>query len=324
VFRHALRVAVTLAVASSINRGLHLSRGYWIPMTAVLVLRPEFHDTFSRGSARIVGTIVGAGIATIIVHVYTPGPTALMALVLVFVWGCYALFRMNYALFAVCLTGYVVFVLMLGGVAEMTAATARTTYTLAGGLLALAAYAVWPTWAASAARPALAAVLEAHGAFVSELLRAYADPRRLDLGRLHQIRKDARLARSNAEAVVERMLAEPASRASIAPRAAVGLLAALRQNALAALALMAGAERGLQEPVSGVAQLTSEIETSLAAIATALTSGDAPAPLPPLRRTQLALPPSAKAALGTETDLMVDSINTMAELLAWDVSHRSR
>jgi len=146
----------------------------------------------------------------------------------------------------------------------------------------------------------------------------------LDLGRLHQIRKDARLARSNAEAVVERMLAEPASRASIAPRAAVGLLAALRRNALAALALMAGAERGLQEPVSGVAQLTSEIETSLAAIATALTSGDAPAPLPPLRRTQLALSPSAKAALGTETDLMVDSINTMAELLAWDVSHRSR
>ena len=52
------------------------------------------------------------------VHLFTPGPGSLTVLVLVFVWGCYALFRMNYALFTLCLTGYIVFILMLSGVAE--------------------------------------------------------------------------------------------------------------------------------------------------------------------------------------------------------------
>ena len=30
-------------------------------MTALLVLRPEYHDTFARGLARVGGTILGAG-----------------------------------------------------------------------------------------------------------------------------------------------------------------------------------------------------------------------------------------------------------------------
>ncbi|MEO7276310.1 MAG: FUSC family protein, partial [Vicinamibacterales bacterium] len=237
--RHALRVAATVALACACYRLLQLPRGYWIPLTAVLVLRPEFTETFARALARIAGTILGAGAATVIVTLIEPGPAALIGLVLVFVWGCYAFSRMNYVLFATCLTGYVVFILMLSGVAEMTAATARAMYTVAGGLFAVGAYAVWPTWAASTARSALAAILEIHARYVSELLAAYGDPVDLDrkLGPLRQLRSEARLARSNAEATIERMLSEPASRASIAPRAAIGLLAALRRHALAALSL---------------------------------------------------------------------------------------
>src|SRR5258708_13233043 len=144
---------------------------------------------------------------------------------------------MTYATSPPCLTGYIVFILMLSGIAEITAAATRASYTVAGGALALGAYAIWPTWAASTARAALGAMLDAHSTYVGALLSGYADPRRIDLKRLSQIRTAARLERSNAEALVERMLAEPASRASIAPRAATGLLAALRPHALAPLPL---------------------------------------------------------------------------------------
>jgi uncharacterized membrane protein YccC len=249
--------------------------------------------------------------------VFAPGAGALTLLLLASVWGCYAFFRMNYAIFTTCLTGYIVFLLMLSGVAEMTAATTRALYTVAGGILALGAYAIWPTWAASTARASLAEMLDAHSAYVGALLSAYADPRKIDLARLSQIRVDARLARSNAEAVVERMLAEPARRASIAPRAAVGLLAALRRHALGALALHAGLDRGLREPVRGMAQLAAEMTASLTALAAAVRSGSAPPPLPPLRQTQLALG-ATDALVGEETDLMVDSVNTVASLLAAD------
>ena len=157
-------------------------------------------------------------------------------------------------------------------------------------------------------------MLDAHGEYVAALLGGYADPARIDLDRLSQIRIRARLARSNAEAVVERMLAEPASRASIAPRTAVGLLAALRRHALGALALHAGLERGVHEPVRGMAQLAGEMTEGLAALAGAVRSGRPPAALPPLRQTQIALG-ATDALVEAETDLMVDSINTVASLL---------
>jgi hypothetical protein len=313
-FRHALRLAVAIAIASGISRVAHLPRGYLMPMTALLVLKPEFHDTFARGAARIAGTIAGAAVATLIVHLLVPGAGGLTLLVLACVWACYAVFRMNYALFTVCLTGYIVFILMLGGVAEMAAVTTRGLYTIEGGVLALALYAIWPTWAASSVRASLGAMLDAHGAYVGALLGAYADPRTTDLDRLAQIRVDARLARSNAEAIVERMLAEPWSRAALAPRAAVGLLAALRRHALGALALHAGLERGVTEPIRGMATLESEMTESLAILAAAVKAGTQPSALPPLRQTQLALG-ATDALVGEETDLMVDSVKTIAALL---------
>src|SRR6185436_20497095 len=143
---------------------------------------------------------------------------------------------------------------------------------------------IWPTWAGRTAGTSLATMLHAQSAYVGELLGAYADPRQIDLGRLEQLRAVARLARSNAEAVVERMLAEPASRASIAPRAALGLLAALRRHALGALALHAGLERGVDRPVPGMAVLTAQVTASLTALAAAAASGTVPAALPPQRQ----------------------------------------
>jgi hypothetical protein len=93
------------------------------------------------------------------------------------------------------------------------------------------------------------------------------------------------------------------------------VLAALRRHALGAMALHAGIERGVMGPVAGMGRLAEEMTTSLTALAATLRSGVRPGPLPDLRRTQLALG-ATDALVGAETDLMVDSINTMAELLA--------
>jgi Fusaric acid resistance protein-like len=320
--RHALRLSASLVIATAIYRLLELPRGYWIPLTALLVLKPEFHDTFARGIARIAGTLLGAGFATLIAHTVSPGPHGLTALVLGFVWSGYALVRTSYALFTVCITGYVVFLLMLAGVPELTAVTYRIVYTAEGGVLALCIYALWPTWTAVEVRPALAGLLEAHRGYVEALLEAYADPRRTDLHALGEIRDAGRLTRSNAEATVERMLAEPAVRHSIPAKIALGLLAAIRRHALAGLALHAGLERGVPEPVPAIEELSRQMSMSLSALAAALRSGAPPPPLPPLRQTQLALNTATNDLVRDETDLMVDSLNTMASLLAKDAKAR--
>jgi hypothetical protein len=322
-YRHALRLAVAVGIAAATYRVLQLPRGYWMPMTALLVLRPDFHETFARGAARMAGTIVGGGVATLIVRELHPGSTALMLLLLAFVWCCYATFRMNYTLFTIAVTGYVVFILMLSGVGEMTAVTLRAIDTVAGGCIALVIYAAWPTWAAATVRSALAAMFEAQSVYVYTLLTAYADPRTASVAHLVRIRAAARLARSNAEALVERMLAEPERQATIRPRAATGLLAAIRRNALATLTLHAGVERGIDTPSPKLAELAADMRLSLTVLAEAAREARAPRPLPPLRQTQLALSDSVNPLVKQETDLMVDAINTMADLLTRDATARS-
>jgi uncharacterized membrane protein YccC len=322
--RHALRLAVAVGIATTIYRVLQLPRGYWMPMTALLVLRPDFHETFTRGAARIGGTILGAGVATLLVRELHPGSTALMLLLLLFVWACYAIFRMNYTLFTIAVTGYVVFILRLSGVAEITTVTLRAIDTVAGGCLALVVYAVWPTWAATTVRSALAAMFDANSVYVGALLDAYVDPRTADVTRLTRLRATARLARSNAEALVERMLAEPTRRGTIAHRTATGLLAAIRRHALAALALHAGVDRGTGQPSPALSPLSEQMRRSLSMLADAAREGRAPDGLPPLRQTQLAVAASVDPAVDRETDLMVDAINTMADLLARDAASLPR
>jgi uncharacterized membrane protein YccC len=312
-FRHAIRLAAAVAIASVVYHVFHFSRGYWIPMTALIVLRPEFNETFARGIARIAGTLLGAGVATAVIHLLQPPTGVLAALLLLSVWGCYNLFRVNYALFSVCLTAYVVLVLRVSGIAELTAARARIAYTVEGGLLAILVYVIWPTWAGRTARASFASLLEAHGAYVDQLLSAYVDPGPLDLAPLTRLRADARLQRSNTEALIERMNAEPAARAAIARKGAIALLAALRRHALAALALHAGLESGQAHVVPGAKAFADDARVAFAQLADAVRSGVAPKALPPLRQRQA--PIAQDPAIGVETDMMVDSINTMAEIL---------
>jgi hypothetical protein len=49
--RHALRCAVCLAIAVAGARLTDMSHGYWIPMTAAIVLKPDFAGTFSFPAA---------------------------------------------------------------------------------------------------------------------------------------------------------------------------------------------------------------------------------------------------------------------------------
>jgi hypothetical protein len=64
-----------------------------------------------------------------------------------------------------------------------------------------------------------------------------------------------------------------------------------------------------------MAQLRDEMTAALGSLADSVRAGSAPPPLPNLRATQLALGKS-DALVNAETDLLVDSVNTVAGLLA--------
>jgi hypothetical protein len=142
-FWQALRAGAVLALGMGTSRWLRLPSGYWVPMTAAIVMRPALHQTIERGLARAVGTLAGAAIATLIAFALRPLPVLLSVLVLIFAGAAFVLVYVNYAAFAACLTSYVVFLLALAGAAEATVVLHRVLNTLIGGGLAFTGHLVF-------------------------------------------------------------------------------------------------------------------------------------------------------------------------------------
>jgi hypothetical protein len=134
---YSLRLVITVAIASELYRRLGIQSGYWIPMTALLVQKPAFFETLSRGIARVGGTLAGATLATILAAHVPLGPWWLAGLATFFAYWCFATNGVNYALFSLCITSYIVFLLSLNQIPGPELAHRRALCTLAGAVIAL-------------------------------------------------------------------------------------------------------------------------------------------------------------------------------------------
>jgi uncharacterized membrane protein YccC len=333
--RHAMRLAVTLAVAVGLSRTLSLPHHYWLPLTVMIVLKPDFSATFARGVSRIVGTLVGAGLVTVALAELRPGHIELAVLVLVWCVGANLLLFANYAIYSVCIASLVVTLLAFVGEPELSIAAARSILTVVGAALALIAYVVWPTWAATSLPDRLADLVVTDGRYGTAILAAWADPAGADAQALQQARLKARLARSNAEAVADRWLSEPSRRNACHPDQVLGILAATRTYVQGISSLHS------QLPAKGppwpqVAPFADEVAQAMLAVAQSVRSGAPHGRMPTLRSTQLALaerlgvrkrdeasgrPLETRALiLVSETDLLTDSVDTLGYLVGLEPS----
>jgi len=208
--RHAARLAVLLPATDALARLPPLPRGYWVALTAVVVLKPDFATTTRRGLGRIVGTLVGVVPATLVVGALHPRGFWLVALVGVVAWAAYTSFPAGFALFSGCLAALVVVLLDVVDPRPLSAAGARALDTLLGGGLALLAYLAFPTWENPVVPDAVGRLLAALDVYASMLLEGYAGTapaRREALGRAAQA---VRAQRAAAEASIARAAGEPA------------------------------------------------------------------------------------------------------------------
>ncbi|MGH9056439.1 MAG: FUSC family protein [Acidimicrobiales bacterium] len=330
--RHGMRLAAALAVGEALSHAFSEAHRYWLPLTVMIVLKPDFSSTFTRGLSRVAGTLAGAGLVTVAVAELRPGHVALTALVVFWCWAAITTLLANYAIYSVCIASLVVTLLAFVGEPELHVAADRSLYTVVGAALALLAYALWPTWAAATLRDRLSDLVATEGRYGQEVLRAWVDPGRADRGGLQRARLNARLARSNAEAAVDRWLSEPASGDAPSRDTVVAVMAAVRNYVQGVLALHA------QLPAGGpvrpeVGALADEVDDALGSVADAIRSGQSRARLPSLRSTQLALVRSldagegatavggrraldgAAVALASDTDLVVNAVNTLGHLV---------
>ncbi len=355
--RHALRLAVVSAVAELIVHASGLGHGYWAVLTIFIVLRPDYSSTLYRGLQRAAGTIVGAGLGVATVELARVSPAALLAGIAVSLVAAYAVFTVNYLLYAVFLTDFVVVLLHLLGLPAGPTAIARLIGTGIGTGLAVLAYLLWPTWEGTSAAEKLARLFAAQGAWARAQLRAYTMPEATEAIRTGRLQLAARRARTDAVASVDRLTGEP-GHGPVSAGLAQALISAAHRIAEAGLALRASAaahhvalakatagrrDRSAGSPhdpaaelqpsldvlADGVSQATALIAGALRQLGAGPADAGPPAlpPLPRLRPMVQALragPDAEREGLFVAADSLVDAINSAAYVLRGSASDDRR
>jgi uncharacterized membrane protein YccC len=270
-FRHAARLVICIMLAKGLAVVLEMPHAYWIPMTVAIVLKPDFTATFTRGMARLAGTLAGLLAMSLVLHAVPASAPWYISLVALATFAVRGIGRSNYAILVFAVTGLIVALLALGGAPALPAMEARGMATLVGGALALAAYVVWPTWERSLTPLVLATMLDAYRDYFDAVIAAMGTPVEASESRFSAARRRARLARSNADASADRLFAEP--RGTRSERSgAMRLLAASRRFTRATMVLEAGVLAATETPVPAaeLACFARDVDVTLVARASAL------------------------------------------------------
>jgi uncharacterized membrane protein YccC len=266
-FRHALRVGVTAGFGLWIADMLNASHVMWLPMTAIIVLQPEFGATWQRLWERIGGTLVGVLLAGGI-HFLLQDSGAEIAVIILFSFGMFFFTRSSYGLGVVMLTP--LFLLLLT-VLNPTSPTSIFVYrcldTVFGATLALAAaYLLWPMWQRSGFRERCAAAALTQRDYIAAVFALAGDD---DIANpeLMRLRHIAERENDNVEACLRRMLSEP-RRTRRDARAGFGFITYLRRIADAAAGFALELSGGDLSPAARSlgAELTRALETIAAVL----------------------------------------------------------
>ncbi len=329
-FRHALRQGVALALATALYRitPLPIERGYWIALTVLLVLRTDIITTFTRGIARLLGTLLGVVLTTIVVATLAPTKEILVLFDALAAFLAFSFLLANYAIFSAFITMEVVFLLTFVEPQAFTTSVDRAINTIIGGVLALLIYLLWPTWEHTQVLNNIVKRIEALRAFFVAVMHAYVNPEAYNLEDIDTRRMAARVAGSNANISVQRSQQEPETRHvhAVDPELAEGLLSAadiIVQSVLSLEAFLV--DNPAQHTLPETLAFTQTVDTALRVLATSI---DREQPLENFPDVQSAFTllehidastspaPITLRFVQAEAKNIVRGVNTMQQLLA--------
>lgn len=270
VTRHAIRVTAVAAAGYLLGTWLPLGHGYWAPMASVMVMRPDFSQTYSRAVARFGGTLVGVALATGLVQLADPDTGLSAALAVLCAGMMYLLMRTGQVAAQACVAAYVVFLLGMGGEQWTQTVPERVVLTLIGGVLAMIAYAVYPAWETPRLRNRLADWLIADGRYAAAVVSRYADPAGSSCPDVREALLAARDARIAWQEALARAKHEPVRHRGLSRAAAADAEETLAQLGRVAMLMEAHLPDRDATPVPAAARLADALRKSTEAGAKAV------------------------------------------------------
>lgn len=211
LFRHALRFTIAIIFAFLVGTFLDIRNTYWILLTIIVIMRPNYGLTKERSKDRIIGTVVGAiiaiGIVLITQNVIVYSVLAIISLTLAF-----ALIQQNYKWAAGLITINIIFVYSLINPDAFQVIQYRVLDTIIGASIAVVAnYILFPSWEADNLKNVLQNVLHKNKAYLLATKALYHD-KIVNQLTYKVARKEAFLAISNLNASFQRLTQDPKSK----------------------------------------------------------------------------------------------------------------
>ena len=211
MFRHALRIAIAIVFGFAIGSLLGVKNAYWIALTIIVIMRPNYGLTKERSKNRIIGTLIGAVIATAIV-VITKNTTVYMVLAIISLTFAFSLIQQSYKAGAAFITLNIVFVYALMDPNAFAVIQYRVIDTVFGaGIAVLANYLLFPSWEYRNLDSVILEVIEANNNYLQATKKLYHNKEEYNL-EYKVSRKKAFLAMSNLNAAFQRLTQDPKSK----------------------------------------------------------------------------------------------------------------
>ncbi|MCF3941088.1 FUSC family protein [Gordonia tangerina] len=208
------RLALCFGIAVAAKLYFPSTHWFWVPLTVCLVMKPDFGSVFSRAILRVLGTIAGAAVASIIIVVVPKGVGIGIAIGVLAAAVPYLMLR-SYALQAVAITPVVILLIDLisPGTESVNDAWQRIAATVLGGAIVLVfGYLIWPHSRQAWVAATFATATERIAAFLTTAATPIPDDARAASERhtaLVSARRTAYRALSDLDIRMQRALSEP-------------------------------------------------------------------------------------------------------------------
>jgi uncharacterized membrane protein YccC len=166
-FRYSLRITMAVAVGLWLGDRLpYASHSYWILLTIVVILKPNYSLTKQRYNDRLIGTLIGCLISVVVLRVVTE-PLALLAVLYVALVAssAFSTIKYRYTAIAACVQVLIQINLLMPG--SQTVVGERLIDTVIGGVIASIFSFVLPSWEYRAIPKLVENVLQANRRYIA-------------------------------------------------------------------------------------------------------------------------------------------------------------